>query len=306
MKKDIQFKSSVSGHFTLFITRNNGEREKVAEFENLITNQGINRLGSGANGMFEYCHVGSGSAAPQFSDTGLQSYIGYNNGGRSVIAQGVQATTSPYYTYSRYNFRFQNGQATGNLSEIGVGWVSNGPNLFSRTLIKDSNGNPTTITVLSDEILDVVYEVRMYPPMNDITGTISISGVDYSIITRAAQLIWTNPEPLSLYGFTNGVNFSIQAHTGDINPSILGLPSGSAIGLSGTEGSMDPYSNNSLQRTGRFVAGVNNLNSEGGIRSIVIFSSLGNFQTQFEPRIPKDNTKRLTMEYSFQWGRRAP
>ena len=46
----------------------------------------------------------------------------------------------------------------------------------------------TTITPLADEILDVVVEVRYYPPLTDTTGTVTLNGIDYDYIIRAASI----------------------------------------------------------------------------------------------------------------------
>ena len=44
-----------------------------------------------------------------------------------------------------------------------VGFFNTSSVLFSRALIKDSEGNPTTLTLLADEQLFITYEFRKYP-----------------------------------------------------------------------------------------------------------------------------------------------
>ena len=88
---------------------------------------------------------------------------------------------SPYYRWAKVTWRFGQGVAAGNISEVGLGWGNS--NLWNRALIKDANGNPTTITVLSDEYLDVVSEIRDYP-------TLSSSG-SFNLLDKTGAIINT-------------------------------------------------------------------------------------------------------------------
>lgn len=94
-------------------------------------------------------------------------------------------------------FEFPAGRATGNLTEVGVGWTSDGviiPNannnrVFSRALILDASGQPTTLTVLADEILRVTYMLRLYVPFNvpDEVKVMTIGGVNTTVTIRSAN-----------------------------------------------------------------------------------------------------------------------
>lgn len=54
------------------------------------------------------------------------------------------------------------------------------------------------------------------------------------------------------------------------------------------------------------MAGLNDSNLSGGIRSILILSNSGvcRYQIQFDPAIPKDNTKVLSLTIQHSWARR--
>ena len=117
---------------------------------------------------------GTGNSTPVVSQTILDNQTGVSSSGIETYGS---TTSSPYYGYKIFTFRFNQGIAAGNISEIGVGWSGTTPlQLFSRTLIKDINGDPTTITVLADETLDVIYELRLYAPETDLI----VSGLDYN------------------------------------------------------------------------------------------------------------------------------
>ena len=57
-----------------------------------------------------------------------------------------------------------------------------------RALILDGGGSPTTLTILSDETLDVTYTIRVYPPTTDVTGSITLDGVSYGYTIRPCNV----------------------------------------------------------------------------------------------------------------------
>jgi hypothetical protein len=212
---------------------------------------------------------------------------------------GAQAS-APYYGWRRMRFRFNAGTATGNLSEVGVGWNTG---LFSRALIKDSNGDPTTITVLSNEYLDVTYELRLYPPLDDATFNVTISGTEYACVLRASDVTSISYWPpvvgqqAQVY---NTAGLQIIAYNGDIS-AITARPSGvSATGFTPTG---NAYSNNSLEATGSWQLPLDSGNLSGGIKSIFFPTNHGAYQVSFTPPLPKDNTKTLTLNAKVSWAR---
>lgn len=274
----------------------NGEARVVAEwFDNLIVDDGLNRLGTG--GAFTRCMVGSGSATPDPLDTGLGSSIGTSNS-PSSSSTGYTAT-APYYGWARATWRFNPGVADGNLSEIGVGWASG---LFSRALIKDALGDPTTITILPEEYLDITYEVRVYPPLDDVELTIDIGGTSHDVTIRACGVgtsAW-NPTYLIPIGANGG--FAVSSHSGAI-----GAITGSPTGTTGPATSTTPrtYVDDSYEMTIDVFFGLDRGNI-GGIRSIKFGQqTVGTFQAEFDPVIPKDATKTLSIPFTFSWARKV-
>jgi hypothetical protein len=185
---------------------------------------------------------------------------------------------------------------------VGIGIAATNTSLWSRALIVDEFNVPTTISVLSDEVLDVTYELRLYPPLVDGgPATISISGTNYDVTWRAADVDGFNWH----YYIGSTASFTQQSNThavynGLMNVDITGTPSGQ--GTSQSMGNV-AYSNNSLQRDGSVSYNLNDGNLSGGIKSCVTYTTLGAFQFEFNNPIPKDNTKTLTLTHRISWSR---
>mgnify|MGYP000097226180 CR=1 FL=1 len=275
-----------------------GTRIDTGWFPNLITKNGLNEYPVAAN-IYNKFFVGSGSTAPNENDTSLEQLVAETNdfGGDVTGAQ----SEPPYYSYFQRTRRFQAGEAAGNLAEVGVGDAAN--NLFSRALILDENGDPTTITVLADEVLDVSYEIRLYPPTDDLLKEVTISGQLHDTITRASRV--TSSSFWAPFGdFDNSVSYN-QAYSGDIQ-DITSRPAGS--GYHSSSVAFQAYSADSFERVNAVTWGLNNGNvGASGIRSIMWNerNANGSYQTQYEPRILKDDTKVLTLNFKTAWARRV-
>lgn len=278
--------------------------EVVADFPNLITDSGLDRLAAGSIGQAtNMCWVGSGNSAPTVADTALEAPIAATTNVTS--SSGNNSGPPDYYSYGIKVFRFSTGAAAGNISEVGVG--PSGGNLFSRALVLDSGGNPTSITVLADEVLDVVYELRVYKLYDDVPwGPITIDGVDYSGIIRPCDV-----DSNSAAFFTTllgGSGAYLHVYNGNIG-TITGQPSGATVGMAGTPA---PYVSGTFYRDITFSAGLTQLNLSGGISALMLemFTNAANVpvmhQISVSPALPKDNTKVMSITFRVHWGRYEP
>lgn len=159
----INIENKVGARFKLVVRKLDGTIARETDwFNNLVLDSGLARMSVGV--ATEFIAVGTGNSTPVVGQTGLDNLLAFSS---SVIASnsGNQLSTSPRYIWAQATYRFAAGTATGNISEVGFGWTvgSSKNNMFNRALIKDMGGSPTTITVLSDEVLDVVAELRHYP-----------------------------------------------------------------------------------------------------------------------------------------------
>lgn len=307
----------VAGFFTLRLGKRQPDGtiayKREFTFPNLITNQGLNRMGDNSH-YNSYCQVGTGTTPPAFTDTALVAAAGASasssqTGGGN--AQGV-VIGPPRYAYDRRVYRFAEGVGTGNLTEVGVSWATGtGSTLYNRALILDGGGNPIALTKLDDEVLDVTYELRTYIPIDDVTGTIVITGSGtHDYILRAAEADQVKGQFSAGWGprVSSGSIFSSNsamtaanagngAFTGNIN-TIDGAPSTGA-GVATTI-SNNAYVNDSLQRFGKHTYGL------GGnpIRSILYSWGWSSYQIQFDPPIPKGAGNSFEVEFMHSWSRR--
>lgn len=283
-----------------------GTREVAADwFPNLILDQGLNQMATSGT-YLNACQVGSGATPPANGQTALSSLVA----GTTTRPVNTTSTASspPYYVAQNVTFRFAEGAAAGNLAEVGVGTAVSGTTLFSRSLIKDSSGNPTTITILSDESLDVIYQLRYYIPSSDITGTIIATGNiggSYDYILRAANATtvsdangWKLSYPQNL-STTNNVGF--MAFDGPIGV-ITGAPSGTAAVIS--RPTSLSYVSNSFYIDRLITASASQANLSGGIRSILAQLGVGIYQIEFDPPIPKTSSDVVQLTLRVSWGRR--
>ena len=306
-----------SGWYKIEAVKPDGSVRTLADwFPNLITNQGLDRMGVDSN-YYNFCQVGSGATAPANTDTALVSIVAGTStryASATSTAVTIPGTPDTYYVAVRNFYQFAVGVAAGNLQEIGTGWAATGSVLFSRALILDGGGLPTTITVLIDEILQVTYEFRVYPPVVDVVGTIVISAVSYDYTLRAAGVT----TPFSIFGSNSDPNWGngevgtqaghASGGVGNKNacfPGAIGaitsFPTGSAN--SGLTGVNAAYGSNSLFRDCTITASISIGNVPGGIKSQTIPFQWGTYQIEFTPVLPKTNLKVYTITFRQTWSR---
>lgn len=310
----------ISGHFKLTAHRGDPNRPtKVLEFDNLITDAGLDMIGNAVEGIARAV-VGTGTNAPSTLDTTLQTQLAAT--ATTTGSERSDQPSSPYFGHSTVTFRFSQGAAAGNLTEVGVGRSTGSPvPVFSRALILDGMGSPTTLTILSDEFLDVTYTYRIYPNESDVTGgTVVIAGVTYDVTTRASQVTndqeWL-PGVSGMFGGMGstslGVPFISTRETQTLG-AITSEPSGTAGGA--TSGVNAAYVNGTYFRdfTLSFSLGDSNFATGIGSLAITMGSALlssgraGRWQMNFSgpasAKIPKDNTKIMSMTFRHSWARR--
>jgi len=259
-------------------------------FTNLITDGGLNHLGTNSfYNSSKYCQVGEGSTTPSVEDVNLTDYVAYTQ---------TKATTDTVDIPSLYQQRvttysFALGAAAGNLTEVGVGWSSS-ENLFSHALILDAEGSPTSITVLSDEYLTVVYSYRIYGLLADSTGSVTFTG------NIAGTYNWTLRHSIFSSGFLiYPFDFCINVRAYDGSIGIIdSTPSGVSDYLACTA-----YVSGSLTTSVTVSASITQGNFASGIKSIQF--RLGDYwQVEFDPVIPKTDQDTLSITFEMTWGRK--
>lgn len=303
----LRMRTRVAGWFTLEAVGLDGRKRLLAKFPNLITNKGLDLIGTGGYPV-STCAVGTGNTAPAVTDTALVALVSSTTNAisRTNSAQG----SSPYYGSLVSTWQFPVGAAAGNLAEVGVG--SGATSLFSRALILDGGGSPTTITVLSNEALNVTYQVNMYPPTVDVAGNVSLGGSNYAFTLRASNVTSSSNWSISNDGNFSGIGTksSGSAFSTQVLGAITGAPSGTAYGADSY--SMGTYVGGSYTQTVTLNWSINAGNAPGGVGSVQLVVGWGSdagyqvsgggcYQCSFTPVIPKDNTKVLSLTFSLTW-----
>ena len=278
-------------------------------FPNKILDSGRNIMATQTS-WISYCHVGTDNTTPAAVQTGLLGRVAYTNTIRSTV---TGTSTSPYFGWKRRTFRIPVGAGQGgqNLSEAGIGYGSAVNNLISRALIIDPiTQAPTTVTPLADELVDVTYELRYYPPLVDVTQSVVMDSVTYDTVTRAAEVTNATTWAVDIgnkIGEACTTVSDFRAYNGALG-AITTNPSGLTANLASTSEVFNKaYSNNSylIGIQANFPPASFNV-SGGGFRSVSIRTTAGSYQTSFTSNpggnmVPKTNLKTMILVWDVSW-----
>jgi hypothetical protein len=166
------------------------EVKQYLEFPNLLTDSGMDAIGNGTNqwALHVWCGVGTDSTTPAVTDTTLGSEIlprttddgEFDETIGFVTSSGWPSDKSGSYHFRRINRVFTEDEANGILTEVGFFNASTGGTMFLRALFKDSSGVPITITKTASDQLRIIHELRMYPPIDIVTGSMIIGATTHS------------------------------------------------------------------------------------------------------------------------------
>ena len=284
-------------------------------FPNTILDAGRNVMATQV-GWMDYCQIGTDGVFPlTLAQRQAETALGNHFAGTSTIVSGStsngQAGAAPYYGWKRKTWRFAAGTFNGgiNLSEAGIGWGTTGSTLISRAPILDPILQlPTTVTPLADELLDVTYELRYYPPLVDVDSPqVTLDGVAYNTLTRAASVTgdrWSASIG-SVIGQYSAYITDWTAYDGNIGTILTG-PNGVSAACDNANQYNSAYANNSYQMQVNCITGSTGWNLGSGIRSIRLRTTAGDYQTQFNAAIggatiPKTSAYTMTMAWTISW-----
>lgn len=308
-------KTGFSGKFRLEVRNvHTHQITKVREFNNTITDAGLNGYGKGTANLLGRCMVGAGTSIASTTATGMGSVIASVNGAGSGQVQLLAPVEPEWSAGVKLKYRFEAGSITTPISEIGIcNRKDHGATdfvLWSRTLITDANGTPTSLTILADEYLDVYYILNLHLDLTDKASSFDLNGVNYNYTARAAmvQSSLVNVADGNLH-FANGITIknvfngntlgqiteSIREYTKSANPSC-------SVSLS-------PYIDGTFQRDCIAEIATGNGNIDGGILGLEIGpNGNGNqlhvySQIALDKAIPKDSSKSIKFTLRSSWGR---
>lgn len=224
----MELTTGVFGEITIEKIKRNGATEQI-KFKNLITNNGLNRLSTNTfSRLVTGCYLGTGTTEPTITDVDLTTRtIGTTNTGG--VRQSVTQNYETGVTSRRWSFYFDFGQLNGNYSEIGFGGGTRttpiqrdgSSTLFSKALIKDANGNPSVLTMMSDEAIRIHYTLSMQPDLQSKEGSFVLGGNLSKTVNYVAKTIGWNAN------FVSGLNSRGLRSSGTAN-SVNGIVTSSA------------------------------------------------------------------------------
>jgi hypothetical protein len=269
-------------------------------FHNIVLDTGLARMSAGT--WIDRCCVGSGNSVPVATQTALDNFRASTTN-QNTTSTSVNTSTTPYYFSAKVTWRFPVGAATGNISEVGMGWSD--ANLWNRALVKDIGGNPTTITVLSDEYLDVVSEIRLYPEL-------STSGT-FNLLDKSGAIINSISFAASPYIGSAAISFSkvsalgLQIYSGTKNDAVNSIPNYPDLGAAGSLSVTYPTTT-SMQVIATCAIGV----ATGTHQSLyfrpsgIVMNGQGGYKFQLSPTITKNASQSMTYTILLSWGRYTP
>lgn len=310
--------------------------------DNVITDVGLNNMGTSlSNNIMRGCQIGSSNATPTTGDTALGSRLASSV---TRISRSIsrQLTVAPYYLDVFTVYRFAAGVGTGDIKELaivsaandtaGSGAMSPTAPLFSRTLPVDGSGNPTTVTKLGDEIVDVTYRLRYYLDTSDVVEVRNIGGTDYTLTLRPVRIDLLpdiNGFGFGYYNFGNNTgggnaDFTARGSSGygenalyvgaaaDIAPISGGNPTGTkntnqSGGPNSIVNSNPAYVTNSYELEQLMSVGLGTANTgynaAGGIGCIVFSNNICSWQIGVEPHLPKTSDELCEFSVFTKWSR---
>jgi len=277
-------------------------------FPNLILTNGLENMNLQANWL-THCRVGTSSTAASAGQTQLVAQVAST----STIFSSSTSTegSTPFFGRKLTNFRFPVGAGHGgqNLNEAGIGWGSSGSTLISRARIIDPITQlEATVTPLADEILELTYDFRYYPPLGDVLNTVTLNGVTYNTTTRAVAVTgaqWSAFIGQRIGEYAANSN-SWSAHDGELGAISAATPLGVSVGLGNQDQYNEAYSGGSNQIVMVAQCTPSGWNLGSGIRCLKIDTTAGSYQTRFgsnpgDLRIPKTNLFTMQMKWVLGW-----
>ena len=310
----MQANMGMAGEFRVVVKRADGSVKTDTGYQkNLILNQGLDFFGGGkGSDMMAYCVIGSGNSQPSYTQNKLDTAITGVSGDHFSFKYDYDAARdgSLYKTNRVLKYSFT-GLNNVNVSELGLASTyRNETNYFlcTRALIKDSNGNSTTITVLSGESLQIYYKLWAVFDTTDKTGRINLldgvgGSVAYNWKLRPAYV--ADITTYKNVGFVLGQPYNRYCtfNTGDL-ANITSIPSGSGgnYDLNG----LASYVSGSYKRVNSQVLTIDQENKP--IRTFTLATTMGVYQIRLgsvadDSPITKTNTQTLSIPIEISWGR---
>ena len=250
---------------------------------------------------------GSGSAPVNASQSSLTNQLTLISGNwpsaNTAGAANAVVDGSLLKANISFTFTFALGQISGNISELGINFAgtatASNTLIHSRALVVDNLGNPTTISVSTEEQLIITYTLKMETPVADVVTTVPmlINGVptDVEVTQR-----WAFLRQLQVYTDSrfHDAAASFSVYNGALN-GISANPAGTSASIS--SGGLSFSYNVSSGKTTTYSLSITQGNLSGGISALIPVTNNSVVKFGFNPPIPKtaDRTLSITVRQTF-------
>ena len=272
-------------------------------FPNLLLDGGLIQMTTQTAWANDF-HVGSSNTPPSVTDTALFAWLGVDNA--NITDSKINLGSPDYQGQTTRGRRFNAGNATGTLREIGINHLTSNTAMSIRALITPE------ITKSAEQILDAFYRFTAWPSLIDGTGIVNIFGDDYDYTVRMGnvQLLTSMFDSYRPAGPTS----HHQAYNGVIG-STTELPSGdsanaSAVNITNQAAGVCDYTVEYNIDSGNVAGGIRSIASRivGGDNvdrpSIQVeFSNRGEGVGVLGSPIPKNNTREISFDLGITWSR---
>ena len=301
---NIQTGGKVGGVYGIKVLRNAGtDKEHLEDFgesPNMLLDGFFERFASGdlrpdSWSMF----VGSGTTPVDATQTQLVSQVGSYSVMSATSNDNVKVGND-YIASSTGVAEWSIGAIVGNISEVGarIGTLI-GSTVDSRALIVDLQGNPTTITVTAEDKLVISYMLKYIIPTQQHVSVVDFLGVATTCTLERLGALDVNGNNLHsafAYSFNNRAEYTSSQGLINDPEQTMRLSKYSSVDREYTSPS------NGVRRVSYFFS-TDALNDQGGLIEYISFGS-ASFASpfmglHFNPKIPKDTTKTLTLNFDF-------
>lgn len=222
------------------------KRSSSLSFENVVLDVGWQNLIDAHSSTDRWLVVpkflllGTGTTEPAVTDTGLEAASGTLP---AKAESDMTSIASGHDPYCEITFKYGEGEAEGVWTELGLSYDSAYTKPFNRALFRDSGGNPISLTVLSDEFLNITIKITIsFDPLASLSGSIDYNGtlINYTASIVGGGSFWEYGFPDRTY-HTLGGERSLNADK-TTKPGSLILTMPGYVVDPGTARSMDKMS----------------------------------------------------------------
>lgn len=243
---------------------------------------------------------GTGSAPRTTGMTALtaQSTLQSGTWPLAVVNHGTvayDAGSNCYIGISTFVSTFAVGQITGNIAEWGIEFnnvqTANRTVTHASALVKDSNGNATTVQVLASEQLIVTYRLETRLSAVDYTAAsvVTVNGVTQGTTVTGR---WGTAKTVDLYYGSSTCTLAAFSGTLGAHGAVLGGTSQATKSGTVVTGASKIY---------RFSLTVSEWNLGGGIQYVHLNNHLAKYE--FSPALPKVSGQTCVIDFTVTYGR---